>query len=111
MQIWLIGHAAEDSIKTDFDLRHKNQLLLLFSGNSQGFIGQYNGREEGLYNLTNTQHGIFVFVIEGVFEVQNRLLHARDGLSLQNVASIDFEALSNEAILVLLETPLQSQPA
>lgn len=35
--------------------------------------------------------------------MQNRLLEARDGLGLWNVDEIEFEALSNEAVLLILE--------
>lgn len=91
-----------------FDFGQKNQLLPLFSSQARGFIGRYDGREEGIYEVQNPDaHGIFVFVIEGAFEVQNRLLHARDGLSLTNVAEVDFEALSNDAMLLILEIPMK----
>lgn len=43
------------------------------------------------------------FVLQGTFEVENRLLEAKDGLALWNTANIELEALSNEAILLLLE--------
>jgi hypothetical protein len=67
-------------------------------------IGKFDGRKEGTHIVTDAGKGIFVFVIEGAFEVQNRLLQLRDGLALWNTASIEFEALSNDAILLLLET-------
>lgn len=83
-------------------------MLPLFSSQARGFIGRYDGREEGIYEVQNPDaHGVFVFVIEGAFEVQNRLLHARDGLSLINVAEVDFEALSNDAMLLILEIPMK----
>jgi redox-sensitive bicupin YhaK (pirin superfamily) len=47
-----------------------------------------------------------VYVIEGAFEVQYRLLHARDGLALWEAERVEWEALSNDAILLVLEVPL-----
>ncbi|MFD2935045.1 pirin family protein [Spirosoma flavum] len=107
-----------------FNLADKNKLLPLFSLNStnlnnhqqsRGFIGKYDGRKSGIYPIEKSENGtqltgVFVFVLSGVFEVQNRLLHERDGLSLMNIhdSDIEFEALSNEAILLLLEIPLKS---
>ena len=90
---------------TTFDfMNNKNQLLAYFSNQTDfGFIGQYDGRKESVYTLKNPQNGIFVFVIEGVFEVQNRLLHARDGLALPDISEIELEALSNDAVVLLLE--------
>ncbi|MBP6024431.1 hypothetical protein [Ferruginibacter sp.] len=38
--------------------------------------------------------------------LKDRLLHAKDGLAIWNTGEIDFEALSNNAILLLLEIPV-----
>lgn len=96
---------SESTQQSTFDISIKNSLHQLFLSPSLGFIGKYDGRTGDIYTLRNPRNGLFIFVIEGVFEAQNRLLHARDGLSLQNIETIDFEALSNEAILLLLEIP------
>lgn len=54
--------------------------------------------------MKSEQNSLFVFIIQGVFEVQGRLLHARDGLGLWNEANeIELEALSNDAIILLIE--------
>lgn len=105
-----------NSVKeTTFDFTNaKNQLLPFFpdevkNQNIYGFIGQYDGRNESNYTVKNPQNGIFVFVIEGVFEVQNRLLHARDGLSLCDVDAVELEALSNDAVILLLELPFEKE--
>ncbi|WP_020606163.1 hypothetical protein [Spirosoma spitsbergense] len=100
--------------QTHFDLTVANKLLPLFSIShtgsvspqpGQSFIGRYAGRAEDRYHLKEPRNGVFVFVLRGVFEVQNRLLHQRDGLSLTNIQSgaVDFEALSNDAVLLLLD--------
>jgi hypothetical protein len=39
-------------------------------------------------------------------EVQYRLLQAGDGLALWNLAEIEMEALSKEAIILVMEVPL-----
>lgn len=70
------------------------------------FIGRFNGRAETVYQLQKESNGFFVFVIQGAFEVQYRLLEWRDGLALWNVPEIEIEALSNEAIILLIETEL-----
>ncbi|RDB07477.1 pirin family protein [Runella aurantiaca] len=110
LQIWLTGNEQEFTaslIQNSFDFQQKNQLLPLISTQTRAYIGRFGGREEGIYEVQHPDtHGIFVFVIEGAFEVQNRLLHPRDGLALQGVDTVDFEALSNDAILLLLEVSL-----
>lgn len=108
LQIWIknTDKAFKPQIKTvDFDLlKHKNHLIPLFSRqNTEGAIGLFDGRTDGIYTLKNPKNGVFAFVIEGAFEVQNRLLEPRDGLSLLDVTEVEFEALSNNAIILFLE--------
>lgn len=66
-------------------------------------LGKFSGRGETVYERRDPENGIFVFVIEGAFEVEGRLLHSRDGLALWNTDSADIEALSNDALLLILE--------
>jgi quercetin 2,3-dioxygenase len=114
LQIWFT-HSDTFSSQTkliSFNLQNKNQLLCLSKQRDDVFIGQYNGRADGSYQLKNPNNGVFAFAIAGAFEVQNRLLHPKDALALWNFselenAIVDFEALSNDAILLLLEVPLK----
>lgn len=66
-------------------------------------FGRYNGRAEAIYRVGNPANGVFAFVIQGVFEIANRLLHSKDALALRGFEEIEFEALSNDAIVVLME--------
>ena len=90
-----------------FDLNDKNTLLPILNATcnqSNLVIGKYEGRKDGLYVCKNPANQIFIFIIEGAFEVQDRLLEKRDGLSLQRVREVEFEALSSDAIILILET-------
>ena len=93
-----------------FDLNeHKDQVLVIHTDAAAAIkysIGKYTGRHESVYTLSDTGNGLFVFVIEGAFEVQYRLLHARDGLALWEVEEVEWEALYNDAIILVLEFPL-----
>lgn len=107
LQIWINnssdGFSSKNEINT-FDFEDKNQLLPIFSkDNQKGFIGRYDGRKKDELTLANPENNVFIFVLNGAFEVQDRLLHARDGLALSNFEMIDFEALSNEAIILIVE--------
>lgn len=96
-----------------FDLNeNKNELIALLTAanstqqakNPLTSIGKFSGREEAIYRLKNKQNSLFIFVIQGVFEVQGRLLHARDSLGLWNLfADIELEALSNDAVVLVIE--------
>jgi quercetin 2,3-dioxygenase len=70
-------------------------------------IGKFDGRGETTHRLKNRKAGLFVFVIEGAFEVQGTLLHARDGLALLETEEVEMEALSNDAIILLIELSLK----
>lgn len=69
-------------------------------------IGKFEGRQEAVYKLNDPNNGLFVFVVEGAFEVQYRLLHNGDGLALWNMEEAELEALSNDAVVLLLEVPV-----
>ncbi|MFV5697027.1 hypothetical protein ACM55H_01545 [Flavobacterium sp. ZT3R17] len=90
----------------DFGLTNKNQLIPLFEiSNAFGFIGMYDARKEGFYSLKNNSNGVFIFVINGAFEIENRLLESKDGLSLSGIDYLEWEALSENALLIVLEIP------
>ena len=80
-----------------------NELLPIYSGENRVLIGKFDGRAEGTYRLQKASSGTFAFVIEGAFEVQNRLLEKGDGLSLGNLGEVEFEALSQNAVLLLID--------
>ncbi len=68
-------------------------------------IGKFNGRADTTY-VIDSRTGVFLFVIEGAFEVNGRLLHPRDGLALWGTEQVEMEALSNDAIIVVIETQI-----
>lgn len=116
LQLWFTADAVGASpmiSQTDFDLATQNTLLSLLSNvpdkeKCSAVIGRFSGREEGTYLIGPVTKGevkrLFVFVLQGVFEVANRLLHEKDGLALtyQQENMLEFEALSNDALLVII---------
>ncbi len=91
-------------IKNAFPSDTKNTFLTLFkSQNVKISIGLYEGREEGVYSLQNNQSGILAYVVHGAFELQNRLLETRDALKIWDLSQIELEALSENAIVVIIE--------
>jgi quercetin 2,3-dioxygenase len=69
-------------------------------------IGKFDGRGETTYHVKNKKAGLFIFAIEGAFEVEGRLLHARDSLALWETERVEMEALSNDAIILVVESLL-----
>jgi hypothetical protein len=65
-------------------------------------MGRFAGRREAEYTLSNSA-ALFAFVLAGAFEVEGRLLHEKDGLALWDTQGVEIEALSNNALLLVLE--------
>ncbi|MCI9844509.1 hypothetical protein [Flavobacterium pectinovorum] len=94
--------------KSEIDLAIRNKLIRLIEiEETLCFIGVYDGRKEGFYTLRNPNNGVFVFVVNGAFEVEDRLLEAKDGLSLKKAEVIEWEALSENAVLLVFEVALK----
>lgn len=72
------------------------------------YIGRFSGRAEFTHHLTAEHNAVFAFVLQGAFEVQYRLLHEKDGLLLWNLPKAEIEALSGDAIILLVAMPLIS---
>lgn len=94
----------------DFDGR-QNQLIDILSGNQPDslkqlpfklHIARFDGREEALYPVKGNSL-FFAFIIAGAFELHGRLMHPRDGLALWDLHEADMEALSNNAVILVIE--------
>lgn len=112
VQIWIkadtVDNKAVHSLY-DFNLDEQKNKLIPIMGTYQSndglpviSIGKFDGRQDTEFTLQNDS--LFTFIIQGVFEVEDRLLHARDGLGLNNSnKAIELEALSNDAIILMIE--------
>jgi redox-sensitive bicupin YhaK (pirin superfamily) len=114
LQVWMrpagISSMTAPMINTyDVNAARGNLLQIFTAGGYKqqtaftASIGKFKGRDETVYRSRHQNNTIFIFVLEGAFEVAGRLLHARDGLALWQTGSIDMEALSNDALLLLIE--------
>jgi len=88
-----------DLNKKQNDLKEMYPLFAPFSIS----IGRFKGRKEGIYPVRSKKSRLFAFIITGAFEFENRLLHMRDGLEVSGIEEAQFEALSEGAILLLIE--------
>lgn len=114
LQVWIKSPVLKSGVHKFIDFKldeNENKLVPLtlnFKNSLQLYpnllMGKFQGREEAIYKPSDKFSSVFVFVIQGVFEVQGRLLQQRDGLGLwDNLKEIEIEALSNEAIILLVE--------
>jgi hypothetical protein len=104
LHIWLDPLIIADG-KHEFTLEGQlNQLIETLNSESLRIkIGKFDGRVDRTLVLSARTTFLFSFVIEGAFEFHERLLQPRDGLIVQGETQIEFEALSNDAIILIFE--------
>ncbi|MFT4156232.1 hypothetical protein [Parafilimonas sp.] len=91
-----------------FNINTRNAILPLFAsstGATKAYIAKYDLRSKGIFPYSRQIPNLFVYVIEGAFEFQDRLIQEKDSLRFEGVsAEFDFDALSQDAMLLLIET-------
>ena len=93
--------------KKSFTINHHGILNQIYeSAAVKVFIGGFDAGQEGKLELDATKKGVLCFVINGCFEFQNRLLESRDSLAIWNEETIEWEALTPDGILLIIETPI-----
>ncbi|MGI4020642.1 MAG: hypothetical protein ACRYFA_03990 [Janthinobacterium lividum] len=113
LQVQANEEASNPVAKTfsfDFDAT-PNALIKVVSGEKETtqtlpfnmYMGRFDGRSDTVFTMQNSSSKLFAFVIAGAFEFQGRLLHERDGLALWDLHEADLEALSNNAVVLMLE--------
>jgi proteasome assembly chaperone (PAC2) family protein len=62
------------------------------------FIGKFAAREKATFVITGK---VYAYVVEGAFELNERLLQRADGLLIESSQQFDFECLSLEGVLLV----------
>ena len=103
-----VSSARDEDPIVSFDINSAYNNLVQINGpqaNSPYYIGKFQARIGYSFSRIKPQTNIFVYVIEGAFEIAECLLEDRDGLLLNKDCVCEWEALSNDAILMLIEFP------
>lgn len=79
-----------------------------FSDHTFLSAGTFEAGTKSSYALHKLSNGVFIFVVNGAFEANGRRLSTRDAASFYNIKSIDFESLTEDSVLFLLELPITS---
>lgn len=114
LQIWMKAEQVVDTVSAQlfsfsFDAMD-NKLAEIITADKANtklpfslHLGRLAGRHETVYKLKHKDALFFAFVIVGAFELEGRLLHEKDGLALWDTNEVELEALSNNAIVLVLE--------
>ncbi|MCS3532631.1 hypothetical protein [Chryseobacterium sp. JUb7] len=88
----------------DLVIKNKNELIPLTNTLTiPCFIGLYDGRKKQRYTLKQKNKSIFGIVINGACEFQDRLMETRDAILLYDINALEFEALSENLLIIFLE--------
>lgn len=83
----------------------KNRLLPILDQGKypiQLYIGAFYGKEESELAFVTGSKYVYIFVLAGNFEVEERLLLEEDGLALSQLEKVRVECLSSQGIIMLL---------
>lgn len=89
----------------DFNYFQKNTLeMFLHQKQWRLSMGIFDTRKEWCFTPISLESRFFVFVIHGAFECQNRLIEERDALGIWGLKTLDFESLTENGIVLIIET-------
>ncbi len=71
-------------------------------------IGRFEEDATVTYNLKKEGNGVYVFVLEGRFEIAEELLERRDGMGISDSDVFTIKSLSADAEILLMEVPMMA---
>ena len=72
------------------------------------FYGAFTQEKSYMYHLRGTDHGVFIFVIEGTLEVGGKTLEKRDALGVRETKSVTITSQRSSAFLII-EVPMSRE--
>jgi quercetin 2,3-dioxygenase len=121
LQIWIIPNQRNVVPRygeMEYDLSSNlNQLIQIVSPNEtdEGLwihqnawfhLGQFDNDFSFIYSLKDKKNGVYLFVIEGSFDLDSIELHKRDGLAISETDELKIKSTSNQSKILLIEVPL-----
>lgn len=122
LQIWVFPNKRNvtpryDQITLDKNDRH-NKLQQILSPNPEDegvwihqdawfHMGDFENGKTAIYIIKKSGNGVYAFVLNGQFTINNTNLDRRDGLGLSGLDAIEIVATSDDASILLMEVPMQ----
>lgn len=120
LQIWVFPNAKNVEPRYDQitlnNIKKNNELYQILSPNKddQGVwihqdawfsLGEFDTDTSLNYSINKKGNGVYLFILDGTFEVNGQELSARDGFGIWDVEHIDLKANKNSRVL-LMEVPM-----
>lgn len=96
------GHLS----KTAVEISAKNKLFRASGSGSHLQVGIYDSRVKDSMLLQQGTDSIYTYIINGSFDFEDRLMEHRDGLFQWDLEGAEFEALSDTAVILIIECSL-----
>ena len=121
LQIWVFPNKKNvnpryDQITLNIKDRHnKLQQIMSPSADDEGVwihqnawfhLGKFDKDFQTKYELKDKKNGVYAFVLNGECTINGQKLEKRDGFGLWDIKSLDIEADSQDAELLLMEVPM-----
>lgn len=121
LQIWVFPNKKNvtpryDQITLNINDRHnKLQQILSPNANDDGVwihqdawfhLGKFDEGFNTTYNFKKNENGVYAFVLNGSFTIENIILNQRDGLGIWDTSNIKIKANSKDAEILLMEVPM-----
>ncbi len=121
LQIWLFPNKKDvtpryDQMTLNLEERHnKFQQILSPNVDDAGVwihqnawfhLGKFDNDLSINYDLKNKTNGVYAFVVNGDFIINEQNLNHRDGMGIWNVEQLNIKVISQDAELLLMEVPM-----
>lgn len=70
-------------------------------------LGRFEDEKMAEYAVKKEGNGVYAFVIDGSFTIEEEKLSTRDAMAVYNVEKVRIESRSEIAEILLIEVPLQ----
>lgn len=122
LQIWVFPNAKNVAPRygqiTLNPEERKNKLQQILSPNADDagvwihqdawfHLGKFDKDMRTQYALHKTGNGVYAFVLSGEFLVNERTIQRRDGLGISETETLNIQALTNDAEILLMEVPME----
>ncbi|MCO5234132.1 MAG: pirin family protein [Chitinophagales bacterium] len=122
LQIWLFPR--EKNLKPRYDqwdysnIFQNNQLVQILSPNekNQGvwihqdawfYLGKFDNNISVIHPTQKEGNGLYLFVIEGSFEIEGHILHRRDAISIENAEEVVIKSTQTKSMILIMDITMQ----
>ncbi len=121
LQIWIFPNQKNVTPRYDQitlnsgDRINRLQQILSPNPNDEGvwihqnawfFMGKFDKDKNVSYTLKEKNNGVYAFVLNGNFEINTIALENRDGLGIWDTETIEIQAKSDAAEILIMEVPM-----